>query len=91
MILFPLEEEELFDIPSLENAEEEDEFEDPEELEEEEEEEVEQNKHSKLKIAWKVVNTNFRIELTVCADTLADAKSAALELFDRSVKAIRGR
>lgn len=91
MILIPVDEEELFDTPSLENAEEEDEFEDPEELEEEEEEEIEQNKHSKPKIAWKVVNTNFRIELTVWADTLADAKSAALELFRESLKAVKSR
>jgi len=89
-----IEEEELYLFPSLENAEEED-VDDPEDLEEGEEEEEEQRAPGIVKffprIEWKVANTHFKVELTVWAETMDEAKGAAVELFRESLKAVRAR
>lgn len=87
-----IDEEELYPQPSIENAEEED-VEEPDELEEEEEVQVAGEVGGVIRvpprIEWKVANTHFKVELTVCAETMDEAKDATLELFRESLKAIR--
>lgn len=89
-----IDEEELYPQPSLENAEEED-VEEPDELEEEEEIQVAEEVGGVIRvpprIEWKVANTHFKVELTVWAETMDEAKDAALELFRESLKAVRVR
>jgi len=83
-----IDEESPFPSPSLETAEEED-IEEP--VEEGENEERERVIEVPPRIEWKVANTHFKVELTVWAETMDEAKSAALELFRESLKAVKGR
>ena len=63
--------------------------EDPEEDPEEEEEE--RITKTSPRIEWKVANTHSKIEITIWAETMQEAKNAALELFKESLKVVRVR
>lgn len=87
-----IDEEELYPQPSFETAEEED-VEEPEEEENEESLTVVHQHNTPVppQLEWIITNTNYRIEIRIWNADDERVKDWAFEMFDKSLKAVKGR